>query len=170
MKMYNYRTFQILNLSTSQPFEFSINFKEVRRHHKNLKHIVVPRNTDRGIHLFLKYCSPQRETSYFELLMFPIYEEFLKVMFHPRDPNSLLMECLRQFGASDEQIEKLMNNPRFVSSAMSYFEGITCDGERSLRTMRHVYNCAVKALEDENADLRDSLSVLLSEISKIEIC
>jgi antitoxin component HigA of HigAB toxin-antitoxin module len=169
MKMYSYKTFRIKNLSTGEPFNLNVSFKKLRKHRKHLRGIVTQRNTDRGIHQFLKYTTTETETSNFELSMFPVYEEFLKVMFKPKDPVGLLRETLIQFGTSTEDIERLMENKNFVSSATTYFNGITCDGERTLRTMLHVYRCAVKALIDENADLRSGFQKIFSRILRIPV-
>ncbi len=158
-----------MNLSTKAQFELQVSSKQLKRHRKNLRSIVCPRPFEIEMVSIYRFRSTKTMTAYFELMSFPVYEEFLKVMFTPNDPDKLLKESLVQFGASEEDIEKLMKNEKFVSSAKSYFSGITCDGERSLRTILHLYRCAKKALEDENADFRSEISKVMSIINRTEI-
>lgn len=158
-----------MNLSTKERFKIKVSFKALRRHRKNLRSIVCPRPFEANMVSIYRFRSTKTMTAYFELMSFPVFEEFMEVMFTPEDPDRLLKESLVQLGASEENIEKLLKNEKFVSSAKSYFAGITCDGERTLRTMLHLYQCARKALEDENADLSNGISKVLSIVNKIEI-
>lgn len=169
MKMYVYHTSQIMNLSTKERFEIKVSFKSLRRHRKNLRSIVCPRPFEIEMVSIYRFRSTKTMTAHFELMSFPVFEEFMRVMFTPEDPDRLLKESLVQLGASEEDIEKLIKNEKFVASAKSYFTGITCDGERALRTMLHLYRCAKKALEDENADFSGGMSKIMSIINGTEI-
>lgn len=165
MKLCSYQTKQILNLSTGRPFEFQVSFKKMRRFRSFLKMTVVPRVSDRTLPLFMRYSTPAIQTKKFEATLFPVYKEFLEVMFRPENPSALLEIALEQLGASEADLQKLMTDDAFKKRAMSLFSGITCDGDRAGNTVIHVYVCAKDALTGTKTA---TFSDFVDLISKVE--
>lgn len=86
-----------------------------------------------------------------EASFFPVYKEVIKIFTENGYTDGLVTQMLKEFGADNHLVQRLLIDADFVNSVKSWFEGITCDGERTTTTMLIVHRAALEFIEKTDA-------------------
>ena len=86
-----------------------------------------------------------------EASLFPAYKKVREIFFENGYTDELVTQILREFGADEDLIKKLLTDTDFVKSVKRWFEGITNDGERTTTTMLAVYGSALEFIRKSRA-------------------
>ncbi len=130
--MPSYTTVKAKNLSTGQPFIFEVSQEDLDLFERQ-KQAAKDRTS-----MFL--FSEEDAISYFEFTLFPAFNEVVCIFFKNGLTGELLIQILQEFGIEDQTfIQKLLEDPDYISSIQPWFTGITGDGARASRTLGMVY-------------------------------
>lgn len=134
--MPTYTTQYVKNLTTGEPFTFEVPDKKLQR----LEHQKMSIATDGPS----QFGTVESLTEEYEFSFFPSYEKVREIFFDDGYSNELITQILTEFGVPETAVTQLINNPNFVREVRKWFRGITCDGERTIRTLKIVYAAAKK--------------------------
>lgn len=130
--MPTYTTQYVKNLKTGKSFTFEVTNEKLKRFEYQTKLVETGQAPMLG--------SLENLIQVFEFTLFPAYQELLKIWFDNGFTIELITQILSEFGADESFIQKLLEDEDYISQIEPWFEGITCDGERSSRTLKIVYN------------------------------
>jgi hypothetical protein len=141
IKMKDYTTKFVRSFRTGEPFIFPVKEEVLDRLERQKQEL---KNGE-----YFYFCSTEKELVLgFEFSLFNSYESVRKIFCKNGYTNELITKILKDFEVSDEMITRLIENREFVSKVKPWFEGITCDGGRAMRTLKFVY-CQVLTFYQE---------------------
>jgi hypothetical protein len=135
--MPTYTTEYVKNLSTGKPFVFEVSTESLER----LK--LQKRLVGEGRAPMLA-STVEELVKNFELSCFGAFDKIVEIFINNGFTTELITKILQDFGVSEPFIRKLLEDDAFISRMKPWFEGITCDGGRAIRTLAVVYD-SVKA-------------------------
>ena len=135
--MPTYTTEYIKNLSTGEPFIFEVSTESLERLE------LQKRLVGEGRAPFLA-STVEELVKNFELSCFGAFDKIVEIFIDNGFTIELITKILQDFGVSESFIRKLLEDDAFISRMKPWFEGITCDGGRAIRTLAVVYD-SVKA-------------------------
>ena len=135
--MPTYTTEYVKNLSTGEPFVFEVSTESFER----LK--LQKRLVGEGRAPMLA-STVEELVKNFELSCFGAFDKIVEIFIDNGFTTELITKILQDFGVSEPFIRKLLEDDAFISRMKPWFEGITCDGGRAIRTLAVVYD-SVKA-------------------------
>ena len=135
--MPTYTTEYIKNLSTGEPFIFEVSTKSLERLELQKRLVEEGRAPMLG-------STVEELKKNFELSCFEAFNKIVEIFIDNGFTTELITKILQDFGVSEPFIRKLLEDDAFISKMKPWFEGITCDGGRAIRTLAVVYD-SVKA-------------------------
>lgn len=122
-----------MNLSTGKPFQFEVPDEKIARWEYQRGLVREGKGSP-------MLGSIEELISIHEFSIFPAYQEILKIWFENGYTEELMTEILVDFGVTEPFIQKLLEDQAYVEHIKPWFEGITCDGARSARTLAIIYS------------------------------
>ena len=135
--MPTYTTEYIKNLSTGEPFTLEVSTESFERLELQKRLVKEGRAP-------MLASTVEELKKNFELSHFEAFNEIVEIFINNGFTNELITKILRDFGVSEPFMQKLLEDDAFISRMKPWFEGITCDGGRAIRTLAVVYD-SVKA-------------------------
>lgn len=126
-----YKTKQIRNLFTGEPFTLEVDDARVAKLEKVVERVKSGE---------FKHLNEEKLVRSWELSFFPCYQDLLEIFSENGYTDELMAKILKDFEVPDNFAQKLMEDEQFIGRLKGRFEGITCDGERASRTLGCVYD------------------------------